>query len=126
MPFTAKAMTPEQNIFETILARRSVRAYSSDRLGSNTVQTLLEAAIHAPCAMHEEPWAFAIIQNVQILKKLSDLSKPFLTRGYMMPASQIIGIPDGYNAVVPIIVGVPRENPVIMSIKDPLILAWRK
>jgi nitroreductase len=53
----------EKNIFETILARRSVRTYAPNELDHNTVQTLLEAAVRASTAMHEEPWAFVVVQN---------------------------------------------------------------
>jgi len=66
----------KKNVFEAILARRSVRTYAPDQLGRNTVQTLLEAAVRAPTAMHEEPWAFVVVQNRQILKQLSDRAKP--------------------------------------------------
>ena len=65
-----------RSVFEAILARRSVRAYTQDKVGHNAVQTLLEAAVRAPTAMQEEPWAFVVIQNQQVLKQLSDRAKP--------------------------------------------------
>ena len=65
-----------RNVFEAILARRSIRAYTPEIVSHNTVLTLLEAAVRAPTAMHEEPWAFLIIQNKQVLKQLSDRAKP--------------------------------------------------
>ncbi|MGA7595178.1 MAG: nitroreductase family protein [Gallionella sp.] len=65
-----------KNAFETILARRSVRSYLSDELERDTIQTLLEAAVRAPTAMHEEPWAFVVIQDHALLQRLSDLAKP--------------------------------------------------
>jgi nitroreductase len=66
----------KKNVFEAILARRSVRTYAPDGLDRNTVQTLLEAAVHAPTAMHEEPWAFVVVQDHALLQRLSDLAKP--------------------------------------------------
>jgi nitroreductase len=65
-----------KSVFEAILARRSVRSYLPEEIGRNIVQTLLEAAVHAPTAMHEETWAFVVVQNRQILKRLSDRAKP--------------------------------------------------
>ena len=65
-----------KNIFEAILARRTVRSYLPDKVSKNAIQTLLEAAVRAPTAMHEEPWAFVVVQNRQILKQLSDRAKP--------------------------------------------------
>ncbi len=41
------------------------------------INSLLEAAIRAPTAGHQEPWGFAIIQDERILKSLSDYAKPF-------------------------------------------------
>jgi nitroreductase len=66
----------EMNIFEAILARRSVRSYSGKEVDRTSVRTLLEAAVHAPTAVHEEPWAFIIIQDRQVLQQLSDRAKP--------------------------------------------------
>ena len=65
-----------KSAFETILARRSVRSYQPDVLEHNTIQTLLEAAVRAPTAMHEEPWAFVVVQDHALLQRLSDLAKP--------------------------------------------------
>lgn len=66
----------KKNLFEAILARRSVRSYTPDVLDRNTVQTLLEAAVRAPTAMHEEPWAFVVVQDQALLQHVSDLAKP--------------------------------------------------
>lgn len=65
-----------KSILEAIHARHSVRAYAPTPLDSATVQTLLDAAVLAPTAMHEEPWAFVVIQDIALLQRLSDLAKP--------------------------------------------------
>lgn len=66
----------DKGILKTIHARRSVRAYAPTPLDRATVQTLLDAAVHAPTAMHEEPWAFVVVQDHALLQHLSDLAKP--------------------------------------------------
>jgi nitroreductase len=66
----------EMSVFEAILARRSVRSYTAQEIDRTTVRTLLEAAVRAPTAMHQEPWAFAIIQDRQLLRQMSDRAKP--------------------------------------------------
>lgn len=66
----------EMTIFETILARRSVRSYTAQQVDSVTVRTLLQAAVRAPTAIHQEPWAFVIIQDRKLLQNLSDQAKP--------------------------------------------------
>lgn len=60
---------------DALYGRRSVRAYSADKLDRKTVQSLLDAAVHAPTAVHEEPWRFVVIQDAAFLKRLSDRAK---------------------------------------------------
>ncbi|MGV3581001.1 MAG: nitroreductase family protein [Methylophilus sp.] len=66
----------EVSIFEAILARRSVRRFKARKIGQESIRILLEAAVRAPTAAHQEPWGFIIIQDIDILKKLSDKAKP--------------------------------------------------
>lgn len=66
----------EQSVFETILARRSVRSYKSEPVATDVLNAILEAAIWAPTAMHKVPWGFVIIQNKELLQTLSDRAKP--------------------------------------------------
>jgi len=60
---------------ETIYARRSVRSYSDSLLDRGTILELLAAAVQAPTAIHEEPWAFTVIQDQGLLDRLSDAAK---------------------------------------------------
>ncbi len=76
MTLAAIEKPQKKNVFEAILARHSVRTYTPDVLDRDTVQTLLEAAVRAPTAMHEEPWAFVVVQDHALLQRLSDLAKP--------------------------------------------------
>jgi nitroreductase len=76
MTLTATGKPQKRNVFEAILSRRSVRTYAPDELDRNIVKTLLEAAVRAPTAMHEEPWAFVVVQDHALLQRLSDLAKP--------------------------------------------------
>ena len=62
-------------LFEAIAKRRAVRAYRPDRIDESTVRELLKEAVKAPTAMHAEPWAFAVIQDRELLKRYSDLAK---------------------------------------------------
>jgi nitroreductase len=66
----------DKSILKIIYDRRSVRAYAPTILDSATIKALLDAAVHAPTAMHEEPWAFVIVQDHELMQRLSDLAKP--------------------------------------------------
>ncbi|MBW7973846.1 nitroreductase family protein [Bradyrhizobium sp. BR 10289] len=58
--------------------RRAIRSYGPERLEKHVVEELIDAAIQAPTAVHREPWAFAVIQNRERLRKYSDEAKALL------------------------------------------------
>jgi nitroreductase len=66
----------EKSMFEALLARRSVRRYKPRKVETSTINNLLEAAVRAPTALGQEPWAFVVIQDKILLKNLSDYAKP--------------------------------------------------
>jgi len=69
----------QTKLLDAIYDRRSVRSYLPQRLDPATIQALLEAAVWAPTAVHEEPCEFAIIQDKVALKSLSDRAKKIFT-----------------------------------------------
>ncbi len=64
------------NVFEAILKRRSVRTYRNEVVDRKIIGSLLEAAVRAPTAVHEEPLAFVVVQDRQLLHRLSERAKP--------------------------------------------------
>lgn len=74
---TSPASTPLTAI-EAIHQRRSVRNFTAQTLDRATVQSLLDAAVRAPTAMGQEPWAFLVIQDQSVLNRLSTTSKDML------------------------------------------------
>jgi nitroreductase len=64
--------TSGTSVMDAIYGRCSVRSYASYKPDRATVSALLEAAVRAPTAMHEEPWSFVVIQDQNILKRLSE------------------------------------------------------
>jgi nitroreductase len=72
-------LAPER-IMDVIHQRRSVRAYGEAQPSASQIRDLLEAAVHAPTAMHREPWGFAIVQDKGLLKRLSDRAKSIARR----------------------------------------------
>ncbi|CEG57271.1 nitroreductase family protein [Legionella fallonii] len=63
------------NVMDVIYNRRAVRDYLPQKIDQDLIHTLLNAAIQAPTAMHEEPWSFVIIQNKDLLNHLSESTK---------------------------------------------------
>ena len=68
--------TGSMNALEAINKRHSVRSYSPQKLDKDTIRALLAAAVRAPTAVHEEPWAFVVVQDAALLKRVSDRAKP--------------------------------------------------
>ena len=58
--------------------RRSVRDYTNQPVSEEIVEELFDAAIQAPSAMNEQPWAFVVIQDTKLLKSYSDRAKSLL------------------------------------------------
>jgi nitroreductase len=193
--------------FDAIYGRRAVRSFKPDKLQEETVRLLLQAAVHAPTAVHLEPWAFLVLEDQLLLRRISDRAKalwpkeltqqrrhheaslpetsdfarrladpafnifydasalivigaigqtPFsvadcwLAAENLMLAAFALGLgtccigsavgalnapdtrrelgslPADFNAVAPIVVGVPREVSPQTSRKPPRILVWRK
>ena len=70
-------LAPER-IMDVIHQRRSVRAYEERQPSASLVRELLEVAVHAPTAMHREPWGFAVVQDRAVLRRYSDRAKQLL------------------------------------------------
>ena len=60
---------------DAIYARHATRAYKPDRIERKVIETMLQAAVHAPTAMHLEPWAFVVVQDRALLQRISDRAK---------------------------------------------------
>jgi nitroreductase len=77
-----KAAKPgvSMSALDAIYHRRSVRNYAPQTIDQAVIRTLLDAAVHAPTAMHEEPWSFAVIQDKHLLTRLSDGTKERLRK----------------------------------------------
>jgi nitroreductase len=63
---------------KVVYQRRSVRDYTDQVVSEDTVDELLDAAIQAPSAMNEQPWAFVVIQDKELLKQYSEKAKPLV------------------------------------------------
>jgi nitroreductase len=60
------------NTMDAIYNRRAVRDYTPQKIDRDVINKLLDAAVHAPTAMNEQPWGFAVIQDINLLNRLSD------------------------------------------------------
>jgi nitroreductase len=56
---------------EAILTRRSIRKYSSQKVAPGHVKELLNAGMHAPTARNIKPWHFVVVNEREMLDRLS-------------------------------------------------------
>lgn len=75
-PVAARPLT----ILDAIYGRRSIRAFVPTPLDPTLIRALLDAAVQAPTAMHEEPWEFLVLQDRAVLHRLSERVKQALHR----------------------------------------------
>ena len=50
-------------VLRTILSRRSIRSYKPDAVAKEDIETILQAALHAPSGAGAEPWHFIVITD---------------------------------------------------------------
>ena len=104
---------------DAIYVRRSVRSYTPERLERSTVEALLNAAIQAPTAMHEEPWTFAVVQDRGALDRISDRAKELwqAEAGHAELATRFSAHHESvfYNAGTLIVIGARTVTPFVVA-----------
>lgn len=66
------------DLIEAIYRRRAVRRYSDVVVHRAMIEDLLQAAVQAPSAINQQPWAFAVIRGRRRLEKYSGRAKDHL------------------------------------------------
>lgn len=77
----------------SIKNRRSIRAYKSEQLKDQELQTILEAGLYAPSAINQQSWHLTVIQNKEMLVKLNQSVKDFLMNSKMENFVQLASRP---------------------------------
>lgn len=63
------------SLMSSIVNRRSVRSYTSEKISSSDITKILTAAGWAPSGNNLQPWKFSVVMNDEdLLKKLSSLT----------------------------------------------------
>jgi nitroreductase len=60
---------------EAILGRRSVREYTAQAVDEPTIKRLIDAAVHAPNAVNQQPWTFTVVRDQDVLDRISRAAK---------------------------------------------------
>lgn len=65
---------------ECIRGRRSIRRYEDKPIPKKIIDSILEAGVWAPSGMNNQPWRFIVIENQEIMNKLSRRAKEILLK----------------------------------------------
>ena len=68
-----KADEGKNAVIETIMTRRSVRKYQPQAVNRDTMQVIVECGINAPNAINRQAWEIRIVDNPEVINKLTDL-----------------------------------------------------
>ena len=63
------------DIIEAIFHRRSVREFTDKPIDRGELRRLVDAAIQAPSAVNRQPWAFTVVNDQQLLDRISREAK---------------------------------------------------
>jgi nitroreductase len=58
-------------MIELLRERRSIRKFTAEKIASESVETLIEAALRAPTSRGINPWEFILVYDPGLLAKLS-------------------------------------------------------
>jgi len=66
---------------ELLEKRRSVRDFKDKPVPIELIKEIINDSIKAPNASHRQPWSFIIVNNKDMMKRISDASKKTLIEG---------------------------------------------
>lgn len=107
-------MKEDNLIVETIMNRRSVRAYQPEQIDQSQLDTILQCAINAPSALNKQSWEIRVIQNPYLLSRIN---KSFVekAKGKVLQGSAARSQEPGFSVYhgspTLIIVGKDKSNP---------------
>jgi len=65
---------------EAIYTRRAVREFTAEPVDERTLRLLIDAAIQAPSAVNQQPWAFCVVRDQAVLADISNKAKAHMLR----------------------------------------------
>jgi nitroreductase len=106
-------------ILEVIKNRRSTRSYKEEQVKEDEIMALLEAGAWAPSGHNKQPWHFTVVQNKELIKKMSDRSKYTAKDAENEKMRKIANNPD-FNIFhkAPTVIIVSHKNDAITPVED--------
>lgn len=64
--------TQQEAVLNAIQTRVSVRQFTGEKISNEQINTLLHCAMSAPSAMNKQPWAFVVVTDEALLRKMGE------------------------------------------------------
>jgi len=61
------------DFFEVLKTRRTVRSYTAEPVRAEDIQELIDLAVLAPTGMNAQPWAFTVVVNREVMRRLGEI-----------------------------------------------------
>jgi nitroreductase len=110
--------------FESFLtfvkARRSVRKFTNQKVGSEQIERLIEAACWAPSNHNRQGWKFIVFENNQEIRKLAQQTREFVKKSLehahklvANKAEELIYFSGAFDQASVLILAMHKKSPVI-------------
>ena len=66
---------------ELLEKRRSVRDFEEKEVALDTIKAIITDSVKAPSASNGQPWKFIVVNNREVMKRISDASKKTMIAG---------------------------------------------
>jgi nitroreductase len=73
---------------DSLTGRRSIRKFEDKSVPKAVIDKILEAGVWAPSGMNSQPWRFTVIENREVINKLSRRTKEIVAKN--MPLSETL------------------------------------
>ena len=110
-------------LLDAINGRMSVREYTEEPVNDAVLRELIEAAIEAPSAINQQPWAFIVVKDRECLTRISDRAKTHLLKASLAapahPFREMLNDPKFdifYHA--PVLIAIAASEPTDWAVED--------
>lgn len=109
-------------VYDTIMDRRSIRAYKKELIPKDKIEKLLETARLAPSAANRQNWKFIVVENEQIKNQLVSACS---NQSFVGTASHVIaGIGDSTQKWHQVDLAIALEHIVLEAVELGLGTCW--
>lgn len=79
-----------ENFHELLINRRSIRRYTTEPVDADQVRMILEAALMSPSSKSVRPWQFIVVEDKEMLEKLSNCKPNYATSIASAPLAVVV------------------------------------